>query len=425
MRAWRPPAPSQLLEGRILFTIPRDRVVSLDPYSDESTSDQLAAHDELREAGEVVYLEKYGVYASGRFDIVDQLFREWQSFEVGSGIGLVNLRKETSGFPMGARYGQTSIIESDPPWHDPLRRAASTVIGPRKLRALRPIWMAEANTLIDGLTDRDRIDGASEIAHVFPQHVFPDALGIRSKEREDLALFGAFLFNQSGPPNELSHHMEDRIPAIREWIAEHTRREALVPGGIATDIWEAGDRGEINYEQASAIVFSLLAAGIDTTVNGISAAIVSLARHPDQYERVREDPSLTRIAIDEALRVESPVTAMFRAATTDVELGGITIPAGEKIFLSIPGANRDPRRWDRPTEFDLDRDPSGHLGFGIGIHQCVGQHVARLEAESIITAIARRATSLELAGDVVMQPNNRMRIFKSIPLAVEWGADSL
>jgi len=397
-----------------LFTIPRDRVVSIDPYSDASTSDHIAAHDELREAGEVVYLEKYGVYATGRFDIVDHIFREWQTFEVGSGIGLVNIKKGPD--PQEA----LGILEADPPRHDSIRRMASTVVGPRKLRALRPIWMAEADALIDGLVGRDQIDGVADISHIFPQRVFLEALGIRNYEQVDLALFGAYLFNLSGPPNELSHHMEDQIPPIWEWIAENTRREALVPGRIASDVWDAKDRGEITDQQASDIVFALLAAGVDTTVNGISAVLAGLARHPDQFQRLREDPSLARIAFDEALRLETPITAMFRAATTDVELGGVTIPAGEKIFLSILGANRDPRRWERPAEFNLDRDTSGHLAFGIGIHQCVGQHIARLEAESMVTTIARRVASMELAGDIVMEPNNRMQIFESIPLAVQW-----
>lgn len=397
-----------------MFTIPRDRVVSIDPYSDASTSDHIAAHDELREAGEVVYLEKYGVYATGRFDIVKQLFQEWQTFESSSGIGLVNIK--TSPEPIEP----SGIIEVDPPWHDSIRRVASTVIGPRKLRALRPVWMAEADTLIDGLAGRDRIDAVHDISHVFPQRVFLEALGIPNHEQVDLALFGAYLFNLSGPPNELSHYMEDKMPPIWEWIAQNTRREVLVPGKIASDVWEARDRGELTDKQASDTVFALMAAGVDTTVNGISAVIAGLARHPDQFQRLREDPSLARIAFDEALRLETPITAMCRAATTDVELAGVTIPAGEKIFLSILGANRDPRRWDRPGEFDLDRDTSGQLAFGFGLHQCVGQHIARLEAESIVTAIARRVTSMELAGDIVMEPNNRMQIFESIPLSVTW-----
>ena len=103
-----------------------------------------------------------------------------------------------------------------------------------------------------------------------------------------------------------------------------------------------------------------------------------------------QDPSLARVAFDEAVRWESPVQTFFRTATTDVRVGDDVVPEGHKILMFLAAANRDPRRWDDPDAFDLSRDPSGHVGFGMGIHQCVGQHVARLEAEALLTALARR-----------------------------------
>jgi 4-methoxybenzoate monooxygenase (O-demethylating) len=125
------------------------------------------------------------------------------------------------------------------------------------------------------------------------------------------------------------------------------------------------------------------------------------------------------VSFDEAVRWESPVQTFFRTATVDVRVGDHVVPAGKKILMFLASANRDPRRWDDPDTFDLSRDPSGHVGFGMGIHQCAGQHVARLEAEALLTALARRVRHIELAGPTRRHHNNTLRAWESIPVRVE------
>ena len=169
------------------------------------------------------------------------------------------------------------------------------------------------------------------------------------------------------------------------------------------------------------IVRSLLLAGVDTTVHGLSATLYAFATHPDQWQRLRENPLLARVAFDEAVRWESPVQTFFRTTTTDVQVGDHVVPDGKKILMFLGAANRDPQRWNDPDSFDLSRDPSGHVGFGMGIHQCVGQHIARLEAEALLTALARRVRSIELAGPTVRHHNNTLRAWESIPVRVRLG----
>jgi cytochrome P450 len=142
----------------------------------------------------------------------------------------------------------------------------------------------------------------------------------------------------------------------------------------------------------------------------------ALATHPDQWQRLRADPSLARVAFDEAVRWESPVQTFFRTANRDVDIDGTVVPDGRKVLFFLAAANRDPRRWTDPDAFDLSRDPSGHLGFGFGIHQCVGQHVARLEAEALLTALAARVERIEPAGPTRRHHNNTLRAFASLPL---------
>ena len=127
--------------------------------------------------------------------------------------------------------------------------------------------------------------------------------------------------------------------------------------------------------------------------------LYAFATNPDQWQRLRAEPELARAAFDEAVRWESPVQTFFRTATTDVRIGDARRPRRhEDPHVPRRGQPRPPARWADPDPFDLTRDPSGHVGFGMGIHQCIGQHVARLEAEALLTALARRVERIELAG---------------------------
>jgi hypothetical protein len=261
-------------------------------------------------------------------------------------------------------------------------------------------------------------DAVRDVAATFPLRVFPDAVGIQQEGREHLLPYGDHAFNAFGPANDLVAKGAPRVAELSAWVNTQCQREVLAPTGFGADIWAASDRGDITPEQAPLAVRSLLTAGVDTTVHGISAVLYAFATNPDQWQRVRQEPSLARVAFDEAVRWESPVQTFFRTATTDVRVADVLIPEGRKILMFLAAANRDPRRWADPDHFDLSRDPSGHVGFGMGIHQCVGQHVARLEAESIVTALARRVRTIEIDGPTVRHHNNTLRAWESIPVRV-------
>ena len=166
------------------------------------------------------------------------------------------------------------------------------------------------------------------------------------------------------------------------------------------------------------LVRSLLSAGIDTTVNGLGAAIYCLARFPDEFARLRHDPSLARNAFEEAVRFESPVQTFFRTTTKQVEIGGCGVGEGEKILMFLGAANRDPRRWADPDHYDITRKTSGHVGFGAGIHMCVGQLVARLEGEVMLAALARKVAGIEITGPVKRRYNNTLRGLEHLPITL-------
>lgn len=391
-----------------------------DPFAHDVLEDPLPLHAALRDAGPVVYLTRYGLYAFARYEQVHAALVDWQEFQSAAGVGLSNFRYEKPWRP------PSLLLEADPPHHDAPRRVLKKILAPRSLRRLREQWLTDAGDLVGQVLRGAgagvlEVDAVPTFAEAFPLRVFPDAVGIPPGGRENLLPYGDHLFNAFGPANDLVAKGAPHAMDILAWVNAQCARSVLTPDGFGAQIWAASDRGDITPEQAPLIVRSLLSAGVDTTVHGISAVLYAFAANPGQWQRLRTEPSLARIAFDEAVRWESPVQTFFRTATTDVHVGEHVIPDGKKILMFLGAANRDPRYWATPEHpdpdaFDLTRDPSGHVGFGMGIHQCVGQHVARLEAEALLSALLQRVERLELAGPTRRHHNNTLRAWESIPV---------
>jgi 4-methoxybenzoate monooxygenase (O-demethylating) len=163
---------------------------------------------------------------------------------------------------------------------------------------------------------------------------------------------------------------------------------------------------------------SFLSAGVDTTVSALTAALWCLAANPSQWDALRNDPSLARAAFEEAIRFEGPIQTFFRTTTRDAELGGVPMSSGEKVLLFLAGANRDERKFPNPNTYDITRRTIGHVGYGFGIHVCVGQVVARMEGEAVLRALAQQARTIELAAVPTRRFNNTLRTFATLPLRI-------
>ncbi len=392
------------------FTLPS---LPDDPFGTEVLTDPYEFHERLRAAGPVVSLPRYGLHAMGRFEEVKASLQDWQTFVSSRGAGLADFAKEKPWRP------PSLLLEADPPRHDAPRRVLTKVLGPRALRRLRDRWTADAEQLVDHvLAAGTEFDAVPTLAQAFPLRVFPDAVGLGPDGRENLLPYGDHAFNAFGPSNDLVAKGAPRVAELSAWVGEQCAREALSSDGFGAAIWAAADRGDITPQQAPLVVRSLLTAGVDTTVHGLSAVLYAFATNPDQWARLVADRSLARVAFDEAVRWESPVQTFFRTTTTDVRIGDAVVPEGHKVLMFLAAANRDPRRWADPDAFDLSRDPSGHVGFGMGIHQCVGQHVARLEGELVLSALVRKLDSIEITGEPKRRLNNTLRAWDSLPVTV-------
>jgi 4-methoxybenzoate monooxygenase (O-demethylating) len=382
----------------------------IDPFSAGFFDDPFPAHEALREAGPVVRLSRYGVLACARYAEVKAILDDWRTFSSARGVGLQDFAREKPARP------PSLVLETDPPLHDRTRKVQARILSPAAIARLRETFTAVAEAMADSLARRGEFDAIPYLAEAYPLTVFPDAMGMPRENRHHLLPFGNMVFNSFGPRNAL---LERAIADAREavaWVFEQSKRENLAPEGFGAGIHAAADIGELTAEETPQVVRSVLTAGVDTTVSGIGAAIYCLARFPDQFERLRAEPNLARAAFEEAVRYETPVQTFFRTTARDTELGGERIGEGEKVLMFLGAANRDPRRWERPDAYDIGRRATGHVGFGSGIHACVGMALARLEGECVLSALARRAARIEITGEPRRRYNNTLRGLASLPV---------
>ena len=387
--------------------------LDVDPFSIAFFDDPYPTHELLREAGPVVHLDRWNVFGVARYAEVHAVLNDPQTFCSSRGVGLSDFAKEKPWRP------QSIILEADPPAHTRTRAVLSQVLSPTVMKQLRERFAAAAAAKVDELLALKSFDAVGDLAEAFPMSIFPDAMGLKQEGREHLLPYAAVAFNAFGPPNELRQTAIERSGPHQAYVQEQCQRENLAPGGFGACIHDRADRGDITAAEAPLLVRSLLSAGIDTTVNGIGAAIYCLARFPEQFARLRSDPTLARNAFEEAVRFESPVQTFFRTTTRDVEISGGRIGEGEKVLMFLGAANRDPRRWSDPDRYDITRKTSGHVGFGGGVHMCVGQLLARLEGEVMLGALARKVATIEMSGPIKRRYNNTLRGLESLPVTLK------
>jgi cytochrome P450 len=387
-------------------------VSGLDPFSEAYLADPHPAQEALREAGPVVRLTHYDVWAVARYQEVYDVLNDWRTYSSARGAGLSDFKKEK---PWRL---PSLVLETDPPLHDRTRKVLDSVLSPAAMRGLRASFAAAADRLIDELLERGSFDAVTELAEAYPLEVFPDAVGMPRENRRYLLPYGNMVFNSFGPRNAFFEQAVSDAAPVLAWVQAQSRRDALSPDGFGAAVHAAADAGMLTAEEAPIVVRSILTAGVDTTVSGIGAAVYCLARFPDQFRKLRGNPTLARAAFEEAVRFESPVQTFFRTTTQETQLGGQPIDEGEKVLMFLGAANRDPRKWERPDDYDIERRNAGHVGFGYGIHNCVGQVLARLEGDCILSSLAHKAASIEITGPIHRRFNNTLRGLAKLPVTL-------
>ncbi|AOR35635.1 cytochrome [Streptomyces fodineus] len=310
---------------------------------------------------------------------------------------------ETTGLP-------PSFIRLDPPEHDRLRRIANSSFGPphrpTRIDSMRGELAQIVTDLIDGFGDARQIDVVDGCAYPFPVTVICRLLGV---PREDEPRFRAWV-----DPIVAGLDPDTRTSAESERVAQEARLQlGMYLNGLVEQrvkeprddmlsdlVNSRGPDGAMTTMEVLTTAVLLLIAGHETTVNLITNGMLTLLRHPEYLQRLRQDPILSVKIVEELLRYEPPVQLLpQRTCITDIEVRGVTIPKGSRIWLVLAAGNRDPERFKDPDRFDPDREDLQHLGFGSGIHSCFGAPLARLEAQIALSELARRLENPRLVED--------------------------
>jgi len=317
-----------------------------------------------------------------------------------------------------------TIITMDPPEHRSYRKVASGYFTPRGVTNLDEIVKSSAAAIFDELPDEGEVDFIETIAQKHPLRVLATILGINEEQEERLLVITQELFGGEDP--DMQRQGEDREAARKELGMEFYMlfdeiikdRRACPRDDLATMLANAelSDGCPLGQLETLGYYLIVFTAGHDTTRNALSGAISAFLDHPDQFERLRQDPSLSKSAVDEIVRWTTPVNYMKRQAVQDYELRGQKIKAGEELALFYCSANRDEDVFEDPFTFDIGRSPNRHLGFGWAEHYCLGAHLAKASMKALTEEMVRRVEWMEPNGERTFISSNFVVGLKTLPV---------
>jgi cytochrome P450 len=381
----------------------------VDLFSEPALRDPFPLYRQLRDAGPLVWLDRLGMYAATRFDVVRACLRDPQTFSSARGAMISDeINHLTTG----------STIGSDDPQHQVYRMVVGRPLTPRAVREMTGRIMAEAEAVVDRLVTKGQFDGVTELAWHLPWTIVSRFVGLPEAGRERMMVWGEAIANMAGPPNARARVSAPALQEMGHYLANEIQRDKLAPGSWGAMLIEAADRGEIAEDKIPVLMADYLGPALDTTIGATGNLLWRLSRDPAQWAALRADPSLIGSAILEGVRIDPPAHWFSRYITRDVAMHGVDLRGDKRVLLLYASANRDERKYPDPDRFDVRRNAADHVGWGHGTHHCLGVHLAKLEMQAVLAALVNRVEKLEPAGEPVLKINNGLHVFDHLPLAV-------
>jgi cytochrome P450 len=358
------------------------------------------------------YADIASVYGDTRFSRAQGL---WRGFERLPEV------EQSMAEPVYRTFSKT-MFYADPPYHTRLRGLVNNAFTPTAVEQMRPHIQRIVDGLLDAVQAKGEMDAIYELAHPLPILVITQMLGLPAEERGRFKQWSDDLFAILGSVPHAPELMERTGRSLAELTAYLTAlseaRRHQPQNDLLSALVGAMEEGErLTQEELIANVTILLSAGHETTSNLIGNGLLALLRNPDQMQKLLDDPELVFSAVEEMMRYDNPVQIAYRSAAEDVEIGGKWIRKGQLVNSILAAGNRDPDRFSEPDRFDITRDEGRHLGFGLGIHFCIGAPLVRLEAQIAFSTILHRFRELRLATESWdWQEHPIFRGVKSLPL---------
>ncbi|MFP6600489.1 MAG: cytochrome P450 [Deltaproteobacteria bacterium] len=386
-----------------------ETVLLYDPFSYEIHEDPFPVYKRLRDEAPAYFNQQLGFWALSRYADVRQALVDHDRYCSGQGFTLEDIGEFT--LPM--------LLGMDPPDHTRLRATVNRALTPRQVADLEGPVRDLAAKLLDGIAGAGRADIITDFAARLPMAVISWMLQVPDRDQDRLRGLADKMLHRDEVTRNISDEGRAAAPEIYQYFEGLlSDRRGSRGKDLLSLLLAAEDAGEISHEEILGFCFLLMIAGNETTTKLIGNAVFHLDANPEQRARLLADTGLAGAAVEETLRFDTSTHMMARTLTRDTELHGRTMRAGDKIAVILASANRDERQWEAPDEYDIGRDCSGILSFGVGIHHCIGAALARIEARVAVEELYRRLPRLEVDREGARRVHSgNVRGFASLPVA--------
>lgn len=391
------------------------RELNINLLSPDFIADPYPTYDVLRATAPILYDPDWKLWFVSTYEDINTLLRDRRL-----GRDMDGAPKPDPRTPFGKLHHH-SLMEKEPPDHTRLRSLVNKAFTPAQVEALRPHVMEIAHRLLDIVQPRGEMDLLADFAEPLPVMVIAELLGVPEEGRNKLrpwsrAIVAMYELAPTAEDEKRANQAVDEFSTyLQSLIAERrvAPRQDLISALIEAE--EEGHR--LSEDELIATCILMLNAGHEATVNAIANGMVALFRHPDQYEMLKRSPELIKTAVEEVLRYDTPLQLFRRWVREDVTYKGYRFEKGSQLALLYAAGNRDPARFADPHRFDITRQDNPHLGFGAGIHYCVGAPLARLEMQVAFQVLIERLPKLSLARETLeYRPNFVIRGLKALPV---------
>ena len=384
-------------------------------------SNPYPALKELRAAGEPVWHEGMQMFLAARHSDANDVFRN-------KSLGRIFTEKSPEfEWEIFNWLHADSILDSEPPKHTRLRSLVAKAFNRQKIEGMRPAVGRITEQLLDAIDEKVKtgqtFDLIADYAEPLPVKIIADLLGFPESEEHLLRPWSQAIVKMYEVNPTVQYQSEAKVAAqeFADYVRALAESRKKTPGAdLISDLAIVEENGEkLNMHELVATCVLLLNAGHEASVNAFGNGMVAALQRPDQTALLRDNSrGITSTALEEFMRFDAPLHMFERTATADTEIGGVSIKEGQKIAALIGSANRDETVFSTPESMDLTRDPNPHIGFGAGIHFCIGAPLARLEMSVSLPALWEKYPHMQLAGDAIRRPTFVLRGYESVAISV-------
>ena len=360
------------------------------PFTEENLLDSRDFFKTIRNLGDAVWVPTIDAFIVARYQDVVKALRAPEKLINSKGVSLNQfVNSQTANGP------GVSTILTDGAEHKHLKKISSKPLTPAGITSLKDKVANLADERVKSLANGEPFEAVEQLASFLPLTIIAEMVGIKNVDNDKLITWSSAIQDAFAPLEYVRSETAGAVVGAFFEYMQSIERKDLVPGGWADQLFAAADAGEITLEQARGLMSDYIVPSLDTTIYSTGEMLHSLATTPGAWEKLKANPDLISSVVDESVRLATPLRGFARFVTEDFELSESKLPAGSYVWLMYGAANRDERKYPDPDVFDVERNPRDHLGWGHGVHLCLGKHLARLEMESILHALLKYVDRIE------------------------------